>query len=218
MLHPARCELTAKLAKQLEACDGAIQWHEQLHRTAECPEVIKDNLTEWTEMRLWKQEVLRAIEEHDEKHWNENPPVKIQSWGDLVIEYPNCSECTALLHPPRPQVDKGPWQYLLTMTTTPANREKGLTEARFRALVEGQITTKTYQKARYAVEHADTNMHAHALVTTTSKLTARNFTGPPDRKKPSFTDQTGMVKIDLVKKDNGIDQYISKETEIKILR
>jgi len=152
----------------------------------------------------------KEYQHHCEVEWNSAPLG--HTYKDNVIRFPNCAKCTSILHPPPKPVDKGPYRYLLTMTTTPQNRAAGLTEPRFRHLVEKTLTTKTYLQSRYAVEHVSTNMHAHAFVTTTSRLTTRNFN--------SFQAKAGSVDIAPVTRDNGIDTYMAKEPNniIKILR
>lgn len=91
--------------------------------------------------------------------------------------------------------------YLVTFTHNPNSKHS---KEQFKKAVIKQLSRKIFSEGKYAFEHEDTNIHCHALVMPTHGLTQTNFT--------MFTREHGYIKLDKVTKDNGIEEYISKES------
>lgn len=76
-----------------------------------------------------------------------------------------------------------------------------------------ELSKKSWITSKYCIEHKDTNIHAHALVTTKYKKTRRDFA--------VFERKFGGVNVKLVSKDNGILDYMEKEcpgSSIKVVK
>lgn len=94
-------------------------------------------------------------------------------------------------------------KYLITFTYNP---NSGYTKESFKQAVIKQLNRKTIEEAHYAFEHEETNIHCHALVTSTHPLSKANF--------HSHSRKYGNIDLKSVQNDNGIIDYISKETSI----
>lgn len=95
--------------------------------------------------------------------------------------------------------------YLITFT-----HNQTTDKALFRAAVIKQLNRSIFLKVRFAEEHKDTNYHIHAICTSKFNLNKTNF--------ESHSRKHGHVDVRHVTEDNGLDEYISKENEIIILR
>jgi len=95
--------------------------------------------------------------------------------------------------------------YLITFT-----HNQTTDKAIFRAAVIKQLNRSIFLQVRFAEEHKDTNYHLHAICTSKFNLNKDNF--------KSHARKYGHVDVRHVTKDNGLDEYISKESEIIILR
>jgi len=117
----------------------------------------------------------------------------------------NPREC--LLYGPQRERIVSP-TYFVTFTTDPRKRYARDLPA-FQAEVEGQLRRRNIASAYYCIEHIDTNMHAHCLI----KATGRGLSDPAKDWK-FMHNKVGMVRVDLVRKDNGIADYMAKENPI----
>jgi len=95
--------------------------------------------------------------------------------------------------------------YLITFT-----HNQTTDKALFRAAVIKQLNRSIFLQVRFAEEHKDTNYHLHAICTSKFNLNKDNF--------KSHARKYGHVDVRHVTQDNGLDEYISKESEIIILR
>lgn len=93
-------------------------------------------------------------------------------------------------------------KYLVTFTFDP---KKDNTKEQFKAGVLKQLS-RAWDHVQYAFEHEDSNIHCHSVITTTHRITAKNF--------DSHQRKYGHVDVRLVKIDNGLAEYISKESPV----
>lgn len=91
-------------------------------------------------------------------------------------------------------------RYLLTFTFNPNTQ---YTKEEFKSAVIKQLQRKVIAEGSYAFEHEDSNIHCHALVTSTHPLTKSNFN--------SHIRKFGHMDIKSITEDNGILDYITKE-------
>lgn len=88
--------------------------------------------------------------------------------------------------------------YLITFTKSPTlSLDKWLKE------LEKSLSYSFITSYEVSAEHMDSNIHVHAFVHTTEYITKRKFS--------KFTSHLDLRKI---KKDNGVQKYISKESPI----
>jgi len=97
--------------------------------------------------------------------------------------------------------------YHITFTCDP---KKGVTLPVFKQRVYDTLERKTFIRVELAFEHEDINFHAHAFCVANHPLNKDNF--------QSFARRTGFVKVQHVKKDNGVRDYISKEAQVLYCR
>lgn len=93
-------------------------------------------------------------------------------------------------------------RYLITFTS---NNSVGLDL--WKQAVEAQLSRKIFAGGKYAYEHEETNVHCHAFVNATHTLNKSNF--------KMFERKYGYIDLKHVHNDNGIDDYISKEGEVR---
>lgn len=79
--------------------------------------------------------------------------------------------------------------------------------------VKFELSRKYVKSFKAVIEHADSNIHCHALLVTDQSLAKRHFS--------TFVKKCGFVDIKHVTSDNGIDQYgdkpmVSSLQELKI--
>lgn len=98
--------------------------------------------------------------------------------------------------------------YILTFTRDP---KKGVPETTWKDAAFKQLHKTWFQRPiKYVYEHEDTNLHMHAHVKTEGRyITKDNF--------KMFNEKYGLVLIRECGKDNGIEDYMSKENPIKTL-
>ena len=100
---------------------------------------------------------------------------------------------------------KSTWQksglnkYLITFTH---NNEHD--KSSFSSAVIKQLNRAVFSSVLYAFEHQETNLHCHAICESRFKLDKSHF--------KSHIKKHGSVDIATVKKDNGLEEYISKES------
>ena len=75
----------------------------------------------------------------------------------------------------------------------------------FKALIEEQLSRPAFKGVIYCIEHRETNMHAHALITSEA-----NFSHY-EKQWYHMHYNVGNVDQKVVRKDNGIADYMSKE-------
>ncbi len=102
--------------------------------------------------------------------------------------------------PPLPMIasNTGSHRYLLTLTYDPK-----VTKVYWFSRLLSTLQRKFINSFECALEHLDSNLHAHAYVLSSKHLRKRDFSKFP-----------GFIKIDKITKDNGIMDYISKENKI----
>lgn len=66
-----------------------------------------------------------------------------------------------------------------------------------------ELSKKGILTSCYSLEHEETNMHAHALITSSYKKTHRDF--------ELFKRKFGSVDVRLIGTDNGVQDYMEKE-------
>lgn len=123
-----------------------------------------------------------------------------------LMHWQTCPLCNPGIKPP--EVRK-PHTYLVTFTV---DRKKvpDLTKDQFAMIVEKQLSRSTLYEASYAIEHIDTNMHAHCRIQSWQTLST------PNKQWHYMVNNIGRVDQRAVRKDNGIMEYISKESVPKV--
>lgn len=99
--------------------------------------------------------------------------------------------------------------YLITFTRNPSSRfspDEWLTRVKRELKKTFIITVKA------VLEHPDTNMHVHAIVTT-NRLIARVVPGKKHQHFYAFVRDYGHVDIQRINVDNGVENYIAKEAK-----
>lgn len=91
-------------------------------------------------------------------------------------------------------------KYFLTFTKQP-----DLLIPVWKIAVQRQLTRKIFSDVTYTIEHADTNIHCHAVVTSNTPITNRLF--------KSHNKSYGNVNFKKIIDDNGIMTYMSKESQ-----
>ena len=92
-------------------------------------------------------------------------------------------------------------RYFITFTYNPSS---GKTKEEFKSATLKQLSRKIFTSVTYAFEHEDSNIHCHAIAVSTHHLSQSNFT--------SHIRKFGHVDIKHVTTDNGLLDYISKES------
>lgn len=127
-------------------------------------------------------------------------------WGrrrnKALLHWRECNLCNPDYKPPKVRV---PHVYLVTFTV---DRKKvpDLTKPQFAAIIEKQLSRRTLYEAAYAIEHEHTNMHAHCRILSWQTLST------PAKQWSYMANNIGRVDQRAVRKDNGIMDYISKES------
>lgn len=103
---------------------------------------------------------------------------------------------------PRYQLEQHSNKYFITFTYNPSTEREAFIPA-----VIKQLQREIHLHVHYCIEHEDTNIHVHALVESQQgvSLTA-------DRYK-SHARKHGHVRVDHIKQNNGIEQYMEKENK-----
>lgn len=114
----------------------------------------------------------------------------------LSEHWQSCKRCQT--GPKEPRV----YRYLITFTLDPAKTAP----PSFEGIIQSQLDRKPMATAIYAIEHVETNMHAHAYVTSTRGYTPQDF--------DSYRKRYGFVDVKLVKSDNGVAAYLGKENQV----
>lgn len=100
-------------------------------------------------------------------------------------------------------VGNAPKKYLVTFTYDP---KKGNTPEQFKTAVVKQLN-RAWDNVKYAFEHEDTNIHCHAIIEyAKTGINKTNF--------DSHIRKYGNVDVRLISRDNGLEEYISKENPI----
>lgn len=95
--------------------------------------------------------------------------------------------------------------YLLTFTRDPAVDRHLWYERLVKAL-----SSKMFKTMRASIEHIESNIHCHALVTVECNLSRDKFTSYLKDAKNAIR----ALDIKKVSKDNGIGEYIAKESKV----
>lgn len=69
-----------------------------------------------------------------------------------------------------------------------------------------QLNREIFTSVQYAIEHPDDNIHFHSICESVHDLTVAHF--------KSHIRKFGNIKIQRVIHDNGLLEYISKESEV----
>ena len=93
--------------------------------------------------------------------------------------------------------------YFVTFTIDPSKGQ--ISRDDFEALIQRQLSRSCLDDAYYVIEHVDSNMHAHCLVK------SRNPLSPPAKQWYHMVRHVGYVRQDVVRRDNGIQAYMTKE-------
>lgn len=99
------------------------------------------------------------------------------------------------------------YRYFITFSPDPKKLEKHGLEA-WKACLRKQLDKTCITSFKAAYEHKETNIHLHAIVNANRQLVKRNF-------KVHMT-KFGFVDLKSVRYDNGMEEYITKETDILI--
>lgn len=128
-----------------------------------------------------------------------------------LTHWRQCDTCNPALKPPKV---KKPHAYFVTFTVD-WKKVPDLTHIQFQAIVEKQLSRDTLYDVYYVIEHVPTkekpknNMHAHCLIYSWQTLSSK------DKQWSFMTNNIGLVDQRIVRKNNGIDAYMSKENKPK---
>lgn len=93
-------------------------------------------------------------------------------------------------------------RYILTFTRNP-NSRKNLKQWYERILKE--LKRKTYKCNALAIEHPDSNIHCHAIIDSSKPISHTLF--------EVFKRDYGNIDLKRINIDNGVTDYIAKETD-----
>jgi len=125
---------------------------------------------------------------------------------DQMTKHIQSGRCKKCIYPKKEYVISP--SYLVTFTTDPRKKyHNDLTL--FQSEVEAQLKRKNIAEAMYSIEHIESNMHAHCFIKTLGR--AMN---DPQKDWKFMHNKVGMVKVDHVSKNNGVEAYMAKENPI----
>jgi len=125
---------------------------------------------------------------------------------DNIMKHIRSGKCKDVNYPKKEYVISP--SYIVTFTTDPQKRYRNDLEL-FQREVEGQLKRKNIAEAMYSIEHIKSNMHAHCFI----KCLGRALNNPLTDWK-FMHNKVGMVQVEPVGRNNGVEQYLQKENPI----